>query len=349
LEVPEPAAGTGKGARGREIAAALDFRRAEDAVARVARRTPLLESPFLSARLGRPVLLKAESLQVTGSFKVRGAAARLQALTAQERKLGVVVCSSGNHGRAVAWVAGRMGIPATVCVPEWVDPVKLEGIRAAGAEAVLAGATFDEAEARALEWARASGRPYVSAYDDPWVIAGQGTLALEVLEALDETPAAVLAPLSGGGLVAGIAAALRGALGGAAPPAVAVTADRAGVMLASLRAGKPVELPEEDTVAGALSGGIGLDNRYSFAMVRDLVAEHVTVSESDIRAAMAFAFRACRLVVEGGGATALAAVLSGAWVPPPEREGPVVVVVSGGNVSLPTLAAVLASEPAAGT
>ena len=333
---------------GREIAAGLDFSGAAEAVARFARRTPLLEVPTLSDRLGRPLLLKLESLQVTGSFKVRGAAARLQALTADERRRGVVVCSSGNHGRAVAWVAGRSGIPATVCVPTWVDPVKLAGIRAAGAEAVLAGETFDEAEARAVELARESGRPYVSAYDDPWVIAGQSTLAMEVLESLDRPPVAVLAPLSGGGLIAGIAAGLRARLGDAAPPAVAVTAERAGVMLASLRAGRPVELPEEPTVAGALSGGIGLDNRYSFAMVRDLVAEHVTVSEQDVRSAMAFAFRACRLVVEGGGATALAAVLTGAWTPPLEGEGPVVVVVSGGNVNLPTLASVLTADAGQG-
>jgi threonine dehydratase len=242
----------------------------------------------------------------------------------------------------VAWVAERLGIPATVCIPDWVDPVKLDGIRATGAEAVLAGATFDEAERRALELAPASGRVYVSAYDDPWVIAGQGTLALEVLDALSEPPAAILAPLSGGGLIAGIAGALRRRLGEKAPPAVAVTAERAGVMLASLRAGHPIELPEEDTVAGALSGGIGPDNRYSFALVRDLVAEHVVASEEDVRGAMAYAFRELRLVVEGGGATALAALLAGRWRVPPTGHGPVVVVVSGGNVALPTLRSVLA-------
>jgi len=256
----------------------------------------------------------------------------------------VVVCSSGNHGRAVAWVAERMGIPATVCVPDWVDPVKLDGIRRAGAEAVLAGATFDEAERRALQLARASGQAYVSAYDDPWVIAGQGTLALEVLDALPEPPAAILAPLSGGGLIAGIAGALRRRLGGAAPRAVAVTAERASVMLASLRAGRPVELPEEDTVAGALSGGIGPDNRWSFRLVRDLVAEHVVVSEVDVRAAMAYAFRELRLVVEGGGATALAALLAGRWRAPPTSRGPVVAVVSGGNVAISTLRSVLADR-----
>lgn len=328
-------------ARGQDILATLDFDAARSALGGLARVTPLLEAPVLSERLGRPVLLKLESLQVTGSFKVRGAASRLGALTPPQRRLGVVACSSGNHGRAVAWVAGCLGIPATVCVPDWVDPVKLDGIRASGAQALLAGATFDQAEAYALELARTSGRPYVSAYDDPWVIAGQGTLGLEILDALGEPPAAVLAPLSGGGLMGGIAGALRRRLGARAPAAVAVTAERAAVMLASLQAGRPVELPEEDTVAGALSGGIGLDNRHSFPLVRDLVDEHVVVGEDDIRRAMAFAFRELRLVVEGGGATALAALLSDRWRPAAGAPGSVVVVVSGGNVSLPTLRAVL--------
>lgn len=327
---------------GRELAASLDPGRAREAVRGVAEVTPLLEAPALSERMGRRVLLKAESLQVTGSFKVRGAAARLAALTREERHRGVVACSSGNHGRAVAWVAGRMGIPATICVPEWVDPVKLKGIRDAGAEAVLAGPTYDESELHAQELARTTGRTFVSAFDDPWVIAGQGTLALEILDALDEAPAAVLAPLSGGGLMAGIALALRGRLGDRAPRAVAVTAERARVMLSSLEAGRPLELPEEETVAGALAGGIGLDNRYSFALVRDLVDEHVLVSEEAVRRAMAYAYHELKLVVEGGGATALAALVEGTWTPPP-GEGAVVVVVSGGNVSLDTLASAVAA------
>ena len=121
----------------------LNFERVTNAVERIARRTPLLRAPELSDQLGQPVWLKAECLQVTGSFKVRGAAARLSALNDQERMRGVVSCSSGNHGRAVAYVAKKLGIPASVCVPEWVDPVKLEGIKANGADAVLVGSTFD--------------------------------------------------------------------------------------------------------------------------------------------------------------------------------------------------------------
>ncbi len=319
----------------------LDFEAAWAAVAGVVRRTPLVESVELSRTLGRTVLLKLESLQATGSFKARGAVVRLAALDAEQRRAGVVACSSGNHGRAVAWAARRLGIPATVCVPAWVDPVKLEGIRREGAEAVLAGATFDEAEAHAVALAEDDGRVYVSAYDDPSVMAGQGTIALEVLEALPAPPCAVLAPLSGGGLIGGIAAALRWRLGADAPPAVAVSAERARVMLASLAAGHPVELAEEDTVASALSGGIGLDNRWSFAAVRALVAEHVVVREEEIRAAMAWACTSLRLVVEGGGAVGLAALRTGRWELDPARDGPVVVVVSGGNVAAGLLADVL--------
>lgn len=330
------------GSTGAEVAGALELDQAVEAVAGVARRTPLVEEPELSRALGRRVLLKLESLQVTGSFKVRGAAARLSALSREERGRGVVVCSSGNHGRAVAWVASRLGVPATVCLPGWVDPVKLEAARDAGAEVVLAGATFDEAEAHAVELARRSGRVYVSAYDDPWVIAGQGTLAWEILDALDTPPAAVVVPLSGGGLVGGMAAALRARLGDAAPLVAAASAERASVMLASVQAGRPVELPEEPTVAGALSGGIGLGNRWSFPLVRDLVDTHLVVPEPAIRQTMAWAFRTWRLVVEGGGAVAAAALLQGnGWRPPHGRPGPVVVVVSGGNVSLDTLASVL--------
>ena len=311
-------------------------------VERHARETPLLPAPELSEQVGREVLLKAECLQVTGSFKVRGAAARLESLSEEERSAGIVACSSGNHGRAVSYVAGRAGIAARVFVPRWVDSVKLDGIRAGGAEAVLCGDTFDESEAAAIAAAERSGSVYVSAYDDPWVIAGQGTIGLEIADQMGERPlAAVLAPLSGGGLVAGIAGAL--AEREVESSVVGVSADRAAVMLASVRAGHPVERPEEETLANALAGGIGLDNRYSFDMVRDRVHEHVSVSEEQIAEAMRFAVTRLRMVVEGGGAVALAALLQGLWMPPRDG-GAVVVVVSGGNVGGDTLVEILGAS-----
>lgn len=298
--------------------------------------------------------IKAECLQRTGSFKIRGASARVEALTAAERERGVVACSSGNHGKAIATAAADAGVPAVVYVPEWVDPVKLAGIQKAGAEARLHGATYDEAEAAAVRFARESGLTYVSAYDDPWVIAGQGTIAEEIIEDLaGEIPVLVLAALSGGGLIGGMAAAFRG-FDVPTPHMVGVSARNAAVMRASLETGRPIELPEEDTLANALAGGIGLDNQHSFALVRDLIDTHVSVSEEQIAAAMRYAVERLRLVVEGGGAVGLAALL--ALVDVDERseevdrlasvmatnaEGPVVVVVSGGNVAPSTLAALL--------
>jgi threonine dehydratase len=243
----------------------------------------------------------------------------------------------------VAFVAARLGIPATIFVPAWVDPVKLDGIVAAGADARREGDTFDESEARAERFAAETGRTYVSAYDDRWVLAGQGTLSVEIATQLAEPAGAIVVPLSGGGLVGGIAAAWRG-MSGPAPYIVAASAERAAVMLASIRAGHPVELPEEETLANALAGGVGLENRHSFALVRKLVDEHVTVAEAEIAEAMRWAVARMRLVVEGGGAVALAALLGAQldWLA--GSDGPVVAVVSGGNVAPGVLARVLAGD-----
>jgi threonine dehydratase len=298
-------------------------------------RTPLVQAPVLSRVAGAPVYLKLESLQVTGSFKVRGAANRMAHLSQAERQRGVVTCSSGNHGRAVAYVAERMGVPATICVPEWVDPVKLDGMRASGARIVAAAGTYDQAAEAAARLAREDGLTLVHPFDDPLVIAGQGTIGLEIVEDLPEV-GRVVVPLSGGGLCGGIADALLPLRPDAS--VTAVSADRARVMAASLDAGAPVELEEEETLANALSGGIGLDNAHTFGLIRDLVHEHAVVTEDQIAEGMRFAARELHLVVEGGGAVGIAAVLAGTlhWN---ANEGPVAVVVSGGNVDVGRLAA----------
>ncbi|MBT8405020.1 MAG: pyridoxal-phosphate dependent enzyme [Gemmatimonadetes bacterium] len=308
-------------------------------------RSPLVGAPDLSECLGRPTHLKLECLLPTGSFKVRGAANAMLCLAPDQRRVGVVTCSSGNHGRAVAYVAERLGIRATVCVPEWVDPVKLAAIRGHGAETLLAGATYDEAEAVALERARDSGAHFLPPFDDPDVVAGQATVALEIL---DELPSVgeIVTPLSGGGLAGGIGLAVADR----APDVVvtAVTAWRARVMWESLRAGRPIELAEEPTLAGALAGGIGLDNRLTFELVRDTVTRHLTVDEAAIGRAMASAFREFGLVVEGGGAVALAAanegLLNDGDGAPSGTPSPLVIVVAGGNVDLAVLDQVLAAD-----
>jgi threonine dehydratase len=315
--------------------------------------TPLVRAPDLDPLAGRPVWLKLESLQETGSFKVRGAAAHLAALGEEARARGVVTCSSGNHGRAVAFVAARRGVPATVCVPRWVDPVKLGAMRTLGAAVVLAGDSYDEAEGRALALARERGLAFVPPFDDERVVAGQATVALEILDRLPHV-AEVAVPLSGGGLAGGIGWALARRAPGVR--VTAVSACRARVMWESLRAGRPVERPEEPTLASALAGGIGLDNRVTLRLVRDHVHRHLLVEELEIAGAVAHAYRR-GLVVEGGGAVALAALLAGELgasvagadthgrpgEPSPPADAPLVVILSGGNLDPAVLVRLVAT------
>jgi threonine dehydratase len=290
-------------------------------------RMPDLEGPEQAS-----MVLKLENLQVTGSFKVRGAANRILHLSEAERQRGVVACSSGNHGRAVAHMAGLLNIPARVFVPDWVEPVKLTGMKRSGAEVVLAGDSYDEAEAQAVQAAEEDGKVFVQPFDDPWVVAGQGTLGLELLEQVPEM-GSVLIPLSGGGLAGGVAYALK-----ERNPSIriqAVSAARARVMYESVRAGKAITMTEEETLAEALSGGIGLTNRYTLPLIQELADDHILVSEEEIRAAMVYAAESLNILLEGGGAVALAAVLAKKVESAGERgTEAMAVVLSGGNVSL---------------
>jgi len=305
-----------------------DVAAARKAISDIAVLTPLLSSPPLTERMDTPVTLKLENLQVTGSFKVRGAANKMLSLSDDERDRGVVTVSSGNHGLAVSYVAGSLGIPATVVVPEWVDTSKLDSIKRYGADAVLHGSSYDEAEEHSLELQRERGLVYVHPFDDPYVVAGQGTIGLELLDQLPSMDCAIV-PLSGGGLIGGIACALKTA--NPAIRVIGVSAENARVMYESLKLGKPTAFPEDSTVASAFSGGIGLDNEHTFGLVREYVDEHVLVTEREITDAMIFAAKEHKLVVEGGGAVGIAAVLAGKV----GRVGlSVAVVVSGGNIDM---------------
>jgi len=316
----------------------LDVAGARKAIRPFIRRTPVMRVPELEEAGGTRIFLKLENLQTTGSFKIRGAANRILAIPEGERSRGVVACSSGNHGRAVAHVAGGLEIPAQICVPSWVDPVKKEGMERAGAQVILAGDSYDEAEARALDLAESRELIFVQPFDDPWVAAGQGTVGLELLEQIPGLRT-VLVPLSGGGLAGGVAYALK-----ERDPTirvVAVSASAARVMYESVRKGGPVSMPEDETVAEALSGGIGLTNRYTLPLIRELIDEHVLVEEEGIRKAMLYAAGNLHLLVEGGGAVGLAALLGGRWSPASATGGPdsTAVILSGGNVSLDRLQA----------
>lgn len=295
---------------------------------------PMVVSPSLSDAAGVAVWLKLENRQATGSFKVRGAANTLLSLTDEERARGVVCVSSGNHGRAVAHVAGAIGTAATVCLTSRVPAVKAEAVAALGARVVIAGETQDEADAEARRLSVREGLTFVHPFDDPRVIAGQGTVALEIIEDLPSV-AAVIVPLSGGGLLSGIAVALKST--DRDIRVVGVSQDRGPAMYESLRAGRIVDVVECDTLADALAGGLGVENRHTLAMCRALVDDTVLVSEEEIADAMAALHRDHDLVVEGGGAVGVAALRAGRVRPP----GETVVVISGGNVARPVLDEIL--------
>ena len=315
-----------------------DIYLASRAIDGIITRTPLVESQPLADRTGGSVFLKLENLQPTGSFKIRGAANKLLSLRPEQRARGVITVSTGNHGRAVSYVSHRLGVQAMVCMSTRVPTGKVEAIRQLGAEVVVHGDSYDEAEARSRELEKELGLARIEPFDDPLIIAGQGTIGLELLEDLPEIDTAIV-PLSGGGLMSGIALALKSA--SEKIRIIGVSMDRAPVMYHSLRAGSPIEMEEEETIADGLAGGIGLDNRYTFPMVQQYMDESVLVTEEEISSAMAFALAQHHLVIEGAGAVGIAALLNDRAA---QLGRQVAVVVSGGNVDLELLLNV-ASEP----
>ena len=300
------------------------------------RRTPLVPSPSLSALAGAQVSLKLETAQDTGAFKLRGATNFIRASGEAARAPGVVTVSTGNHGRAVAHAARRVGARAVVCMSELVPGNKREAIEALGAETRIVGRSQDEAEVEARRLVAEEGFVLVHPFDDPLVIAGQGTVGIEILEDRPEVDT-VIAALSGGGLISGVALALK-----AADPRtriVGVTMAQGAAMYESVRAGRPVEVEEEHSLADSLGGGIGLDNRHTFELARALVDDYVLVSEPEIVRAMQHLYRHDRVIAEGGGAVAVAAVLEGAV---PALSGNVVCIVSGGNVDMAVFTRIVA-------
>lgn len=311
-----------------------DILSAQSAIIRFARRTPLATLGDTPLPTDEGIQLKLENLQRTGSFKIRGAANRLTRLAEKERKRGVITVSSGNHGRAISYVAGKLGIPATVCVTEHVPPHKVKAIERLGAEVVIGGEDQDQAERTVLELIEQRGLTFVHPFDDPHVIAGQGTIGLELLEDVPDLDT-IIVPTSGGGLIGGIALAVK--LSGQNARVLGVTMDRGAAMYESIKAGKLVAVEEVESIADALMGGIGLENRYTLRLCQTYVDEVVLVSEEEIKDAMAYLMREHRLVVEGGGAVGMAAILS-QKVQLGERTA---VVISGGNVDLGLLGSLL--------
>lgn len=302
-----------------------DVRGAADRIRDLVVRTPVVRSEWLSEAARVPVWLKLETAQETGSFKVRGAANALLQLDDDELAAGVVAVSSGNHGRAVAYVAKSLGVAATICISERVPATKVDAIRELGASVVVAGPDQDDADAAARRLVIDYGMTFLHPFDDPRVIAGQGTVGLELIEQVGDV-AMVLVPLSGGGLAGGIAVATN-----AIAPSVevvGVSQDRGPAMVLTMKAGHLVDVTEEDTLADALAGGLGPENRHSVHLCSTLLGSTALVSEDEIGAAMSLLFREEGVTSEGGGAVGVAALMAGKVRPP----GAACVVVSGGNI-----------------
>ena len=303
-----------------------EIEQAHRRLAGIIKPTPLVRSDTLDRIIGAQVFLKPENLQKTGSFKIRGAFNRLAALSPQEARRGVIAASAGNHGQALSYAATRAGIRATIVMPHSAAIAKIDATRNYGQSVVLEGDDYQEARCAAAELQQRSGAVFVDAYDNLFVIAGQGTIGLEIAEEL--APDVVTVPVGGGGLIAGIAVALSARLPNT--KIVAVEAAGSAQLSASLAAGAPVSIAGQvDTIAdGLATGRIG---QLPFRLLRDRVSRVVTVDDGEIGEAVLLMLERMKLLAEGAGAAALAGALKLA----PELAGKrLVVVVSGGNIDI---------------
>jgi len=304
-----------------------EIEQARLAIAGTIRPTLLNASPSLEELLGVPVSLKLEHQQITGSFKLRGASNAIAGLSYEEKRRGVVAVSTGNHGRGLAHAARKAGVRCIVCMSKLVPQAKIDGIKAQGAEVRIIGNSQDEAQLEVDRLIEEDGMTMLPPFDHRAIIAGQGTLGLELLEQIGDVTT-VLVPLSGGGLISGVAAAIK-----AKRPEVriiGVSMERGAAMHACLEAGKPIQVEELATLADSLGGGIGLDNQLTFAMTRDLVDDVVLVSETEIAAAIRHIYWQERQIVEGSGSVGVAAMLAGKI----KSAGPVAAILSGGNIDM---------------
>jgi threonine dehydratase len=281
----------------------------------IARVTPVYGSETLSERVGRQLFLKAENLQRTGSFKIRGAVNKIATLSGKERRAGVVAASAGNHGQAVAWAAREAGVKATVFMPQDAPMAKVEPTKNYGAQAQLVGATFEEALDAALAHAEKTGATFVHPYEDEQVIAGQGTIGLELAEQVPDAETVVI-PVGGGGLSSGIALALR-----SVKPGLRIVGVQAGLDGPTIADGIAVKQVGENT------------GRILEEVLDDLVA----VSDDEVCEAIVLLLERSKLVVEGAGAVGVAAILSGKA----GGEGPAAAILSGGNIDPTVLISVM--------
>lgn len=298
-------------------------------------RTPLIRSHVLSERFGAEIYLKLETQQPTGAFKLRGATNMIAALIERHGRdalaAGVTTASTGNHGRAVAYAASRLGVPAVICVSHLVPDNKVAAIEALGATARRVGASQDEAFEEAARLVAEEGMTLIPPFDDALIAAGQGTIGVELLEDQPELDR-VFIGLSGGGLLGGVGAALKAIRPGIQVTGVSLSAGAA--MFESLHAGQPVAVEEVESLGDSLGGGIGLDNRCTFALVQEVMDDHFQVSELAIAEAMVDILQYEKILVEGAAVVGLAAIAEHQLDIRGQR---VALVISGNGVALETL------------
>jgi threonine dehydratase len=291
------------------------------------RETPLMDASELAAHCGaKSVHLKMECLQHTGAFKVRGAANKILSLGDQAKQRGVITFSTGNHGKAVAYVSRRAGIHAVVCLSENVPAYRAAIIRRLGAQVAVKGRSQDEAEMNYRALMQTRGLVPVVPFDDPLIIAGQGTIALEILSKLPDTEV-LLIQLSGGGLLAGMAMVAKSI--NPQIHVVGLSLEQSPAMVESLKSGKPVQVEEKPSIADSLLGGIGFDNQFTLPMVQKFVDDHVLISETVIEDGMFHLFETHRTIAEGAAAVGVGALLNRRV---DVRGKRVVAVVTGGSV-----------------
>jgi threonine dehydratase len=304
-----------------------DFEAARQTVAEVAIVTPVLHNHFLSTELGVDVYLKAENLQRTGAYKVRGAYNRMSKLTPDERARGVVAASAGNHAQGVALAAAKLGVKATIFMPNGASLPKVNATRGYGAEVVLSGANFAEALKAAQEFTKETNSVFIAPFDNIDIITGQGTVAMEVMEQVPDVQTIVVA-IGGGGLAAGVAVAtkLEAARQGRKIKVIGVQSEHAAAYPPSLKAGKLVEVHTTPTIADGIA--VSKPGAVPFELIMANIDKVVTVSENEIAKALLMLLERAKQVVEPAGAVPVAALLSGAIKP----KGTTVAILSGGNI-----------------
>ena len=280
-----------------------DFKKAHKSISPYINYTPLIHSLALSKNL--EVYLKLECLQVTGSFKLRGATNKLLSLTNEQKNKGVIAVSTGNHGKGVAHAAKQIGIKSTIFMSSMVPEHRKKAIESLGAKVEIIGNNSDEADLYAREFAKKNNITLVHPFDDLDVIAGQGTVGLEMLEAMPDIDSIII-PTSGGGLIGGIALAIK--LQKPNVKVIATSMKRGPSMYESLKAGKPVDVKEEETLADCLGGSIGLENQYTFGICKDVIDDFILIDEPKIAEGIKFNFEKHKLVTEGAAATSIMAV-----------------------------------------